>query len=140
MKPVPFIPALFGIVLILPFIYTTGTLLDLFMPPRAFWAAPFPILNSYGAIFLALIGGAYWGFVAKKANLVDIIAALIPPFAALVASLTPNPVLGYAVGIAAMLVLDLYFVSRRVAPSWWLSFRIYTGIIAIGALVYAYYA
>jgi len=140
MKPVPFLPALLGFILLLPFLYAVAALMGLITPPRAFWAAPYTVLNNYGAIYLGMLGGVYWGFAAKRANVVDVFIALLPPFAAFGASVTPTPVLPYAIGIAGMLMFDLIYISRGIAPKWWLSLRIYTGIVAIGALVYAYYA
>lgn len=140
MKTVPALPALLGLLLVLPFLFATGVLLDLFVPPRAYWAAPYAILNAYGAIFLAMLGGAYWGFACKRPNILDVLIALVPPLAALGAALTPTPVLPFAIGIAGMVVFDVIYILRGMAPSWWLSWRIYTGIVACGALVYAYYA
>lgn len=140
MRPVPFLPALLGLLLVTPFIYAVAALLGLFEPPKAYWASPFAILTQYGAIYLAMLGGAYWGFSAKRANILDVLIALVPPFAALGASLTATPVLPYAIGIAGMLVFDILYIARGLAPKWWLSLRIYSGIIAVGALVFAYYA
>lgn len=140
MRPVPFLPALLGLILVAPFIYAVAGLLGLFTPPPAYWASPYAILTSYGGIYLAMLGGVYWGFAAKRPNLLDVLIALVPPFAALGASLTPTPVLPYAIGIAGMLVFDTLYIARGMAPKWWLSLRIYSGIIAVSALVYAYYA
>jgi hypothetical protein len=140
MRPVPFLPSLLGLLLILPFAYAAVALAGLVTPPRAYWGSPFAILNSYGAIYLAMLGGVYWGFAAKRANILDVLIALVPPFAALGASLTATPVLSYAIAISAMLVFDMVYISRGIAPKWWLSLRIYSGIIAVGTLVYAYYA
>ena len=140
MKPVPFLPAFFGLALVLPFIYAALALAGLITPPRAFWASPYTVLNSYGAIYLGLLGGAYWGFAAKRATILDVFIALVPPFAAFGASVSPTPVLPYAIGIAGMLVFDMVYISRGLAPKWWLSLRVYTGVISIAVLVYAYYA
>jgi hypothetical protein len=140
MKSVPLLPALFGFVLVLPFIYAALALAGLVTPPRAFWADPYTVLNSYGAIYLGMLGGVYWGFAAKRPNFLDVLLALLPPFAAFGASVSPTPVLPYAIGIAGMLVLDMIYISRGMAPKWWLSLRLYSGIIAVAALVYAYYA
>ena len=140
MKPVPFLPTLLGIALLVPFIYAALAISGLIIPPRAYWADPFSVLNSYGAIYLAMLGGAYWGFSAKRANLLDVMIALVPPFAALAASLSATPVVLYAIGIAGFLVFDTLYIARGMAPKWWLPLRSYTGIIAVGALVYAYYA
>ena len=140
MKAVPVLPALLGLILVLPFLFAAGAIFGLFVPPRAYWTDPYAILNSYGAIFLAMLGGAYWGFAAKRANILDVLIALVPPFAALGAALTPTPVLSFAIAIAGMLVFDLIYILRSIAPGWWLPWRIYTGIVACGALVYAYYA
>ena len=140
MKPVPFLPALIGFLLTLPFLFSFGALVGLFEPPRTYWADPYSILNAYGAIYLAMLGGVYWGFSAKKLNIVDAAIALLPPFAALGAALTPTPVLPFGIAIAGMLVIDILFVARGLAPKWWLSLRVYMSIVAVGALVYAYYA
>ncbi len=139
MKPVPALPALFGGVLILPFIYAAAALAGLITPPRAYWADPFTVLNSYGAIYLGMLGGVYWGFAAKRATILDALIAIVPPFAAFGASISPTPVLPYAIGIAGMLGFDLIFIARGLAPKWWLSLRVYSGVIAIAALLYAYY-
>jgi len=140
MKPVPILPALLGLVLILPFLYAAGAIFGLFVPPRAYWADPYAILNAYGAIFLAMLGGVYWGFAAKRPNFLDVLIALVPPLAALGAALTATPKLAFAVGIAGLLVFDMIYILRGMASGWWLPWRLYTGIIAVGALVYAYYA
>jgi len=139
MKPVPALPALFGSVLILPFIYAAAALAGLITPPRAYWADPFTVLNSYGAIYLGMLGGVYWGFAAKRATILDGLIALVPPFAAFGASVSPVPAQPLAIGIAAMLVFDLVYISRGMAPKYWLSLRIYSGLIACAALLYAYY-
>ncbi len=140
MKPVPFLPALFGLILVLPFIYAGLALAELITPPRAFWASPYTVLNNYGAIYLGMLGGVYWGFAAKRATILDVLIALVPPFVAFGASVSPTPVLPYAIGIAGMLLFDMAYISRGMAPKWWLSLRIYSGIIAIAVLVFAYYA
>jgi len=140
MTRVPFIPALFALVLTLPFFYAAGVLAGLITPPRAYWADPFTVLNSYGAIYLGMLGGVYWGFAAKRANILDALIALVPPFAAFGASVSPTPVLPFAIGIAGMVVFDLLYISRGMAPKYWLPLRIYSGLIAIAALLYAYYA
>ncbi len=140
MKPVPFLPALFGLILVLPFIYATVALTGLITPPGAYWASPYSVFNSYGAIYVGLLGGVYWGFAAKRANILDVFIAVLPPFAAFAASVSATPKLSYAIALAALLVFDLIYISRGAAPRWWLSLRIYSGIVAIGCLVYAYYA
>ena len=140
MKPVPALPALFGAILVIPFIYSGLALSGLITPPRAFWASPYTVLNSYGAIYLGMLGGAYWGFAAKRASILDVLIALVPPIVAFGASVSPAPVLPYAIGIAGMLIFDMIYISRGMAPKWWLSLRIYSGLIAIAVLVYAYYA
>ena len=139
MRPVPFLPAIFGLILVLPFIYAAAALSGLVTPPRAYWADPFTVLNSYGAIYLGMLGGVYWGFAAKRASVLDVLIALVPPFAAFGASVSPTPVLPYAIGIAGMTVFDLIYISRGLTPKWWLSLRIYSGLVAIAALLYAYY-
>ena len=140
MRPVPFLPALFAIILSLPFIYSAAALLGLFSPPRSAWGGPLALLTNYGAIFLAMLGGVYWGFAAKRATILDVFIAIIPPFTALGAGLSATPNLSYAIGIVAMLVLDMVYISRGMAPKWWLSLRLYSGVIAVGTLVYAHYA
>lgn len=140
MTRIPLIPALFAIVLTLPFFYAAAALAGLITPPRAYWADPFTVLNSFGAIYLGMLGGVYWGFAAKRATILDALIALVPPFAAFCASVSPSPVLPYAIGIAGMIVFDLLYISRGVAPKWWLSLRIYSGLSAIIVLLYAYYA
>jgi hypothetical protein len=140
MTRVPFIPALFALVLTLPFLYAAGALIGLITPPHTYWADPFTVLNNYGAIYLGMLGGVYWGFAAKRANILDALIALTPPFAAFGASVSPVPALPLAIGIAAMLVFDLLYISRGMAPKYWLPLRLYSGLIAIAALLYAYYA
>lgn len=140
MRPVPFLPALFGLILLLPFLYAVVAMLELITPPRAYWASPFTVLNAYGAIYLGMLGGVYWGFAAKRATILDVLIALVPPFAAFGAAVSPNPVLPYAIGIAGMLVFDPIYISRGMAPKWWLPLRIYSSIIAVACLGYAYYA
>jgi hypothetical protein len=140
MKSVPFLPALLGFLLVIPFIYAALALAGLVTPPRTYWADPYAMLNAYGAIYLAMLGGVYWGFAAKRPNILDVLIAIVPPFAALGGSFYQLPVLPFAIGIAAMLVFDILYIARGMAPRWWLSLRIYTSIIAVGALVYAYYA
>ena len=139
MTRVPALPALFALVLTLPFIYAAIALAGLITPPRAFWADPFTVLNAYGAIYLGMIGGVYWGFAAKRANILDVLIALVPPFAAFAASVSPVPALPLAIGIAAMLVFDLVYISRGMAPKFWLPMRIYSGLVAVAALLFAYY-
>ncbi len=140
MTRVPALPALFGLVLTLPFIYAAAALAGLITPPRTYWADAFTVLNTYGAIYLGMLGGVYWGFAAKRANVLDVLIALVPPFAALSASVSPVPALPLAIGIAAMLVFDLVYISRGMAPKYWLPLRLYSGFIAVAALLYAYYA
>ena len=140
MRPVPFLPALLGLISLLPFLYAAAALSGAITPPQAYWASPYSVFNSYGAIYLGFWGGVYWGFAAKRANILDVLIAIVPPFAAFGASVSPSPTLSYAIGIAAMLVFDLIYISRGIAPKWWLPLRIYTGSVAIACLVYAYYA
>lgn len=136
---VPFIPALFAFALTLPFFYVAAALAGLITPPRTYWADPFAVLNSYGAIYLGMLGGVYWGFAAKRATILDALIAIVPPLAAFGASVSPTPVLLYAIGIAGMIMFDLLYISRGLAPKWWLGFRINSGLVAIAVLLYAYY-
>jgi len=139
MTRVPLIPALFAFVLTLPFFYAAGALAGLITPPRAYWADPFTVLNNYGAIYLGMLGGVYWGFAAKRATILDALIALVPPFAAFGASVSPVPALPLAIGIAAMILFDLLYISRGLAPKYWLALRINSGLTAIAVLLYAYY-
>ncbi len=140
MTRVPLTPALFALVLTLPFFYAAAALAGLIVPPSAYWAAPYTVLNNYGAIYLGMLGGVYWGFAAKRANILDAAIALVPPFVAFGASVSPNPVLPYAMGIAAMILFDLLYISRGLAPKWWLGLRVHSGLSAIAVLLYAHYA
>ncbi len=141
MKNIPFSATLWAIILALPFIYCTVAVLDLVTPPQSYWAQPYRLLNSYGAISLAVSGGIYWGFAAKsRPGILDAIIAMLPPLAALVASFYPAPLFPLAVATAGLIVVDLTFIARGLAPNWWFSLRLFTTTIASGALFIAYYA
>ncbi len=141
MKNIPLSASLWAIILALPFIYCAIAVLGLINPPSAFWAQPYPLLNSYGAISLAVSGGIYWGFAAKsKPGILDAVIAILPPLAALAASFTPSPLLPLAIATAGLIVVDLTFIARGLAPKWWFSLRIFTTTIASGAMLIGYYA
>ncbi len=141
MKNIPFSAALWGIILALPFIYAAIAVLGLITPPSAYWAQPYPLLNSYGAISLAVSGGIYWGFAAKsRPGIFDAIIAMLPPLAALGASFSPVPLLPLAIATAGLIVVDLIFIARGLAPKWWFPLRFFTTTVAAGSMFIAYYA
>jgi len=141
MKNIPFSAALWGVVLSIPFIYAAIVVQGWFTPPNIFGAHPRQFLPIYGAITLAMSGGIYWGFAAKsRPGIFDAIIAMLPPLAALGASFAPLPLLPLAIATAALIVVDLTFIARGLAPKWWFPLRLFTTTIAAGSMIFAYYA
>ncbi|MBL4806505.1 MAG: DUF3429 domain-containing protein [Rhodobacteraceae bacterium] len=141
MKSIPFSAALWGITLSLPFIYCALAVLNVFTPPQIYGAEPNVLLPVYGIISLAGSGGIYWGFVAKsRPGLLDSIVAILPPLAALGIFFSPLPLLPLAIVTASLIVIDMMFVARGLAPRWWFSLRLFTTSVAAGSMFLAYYA
>lgn len=141
MNRIPATALIWAIALMLPFIYAAAAVAGLFQPVPYYWADPYSLLKFSGALFLALLAGAYYGFTAKRsASILDAAISVVPFFFALAAAHTVNPFLSYAVGIAAAIIIDAFYQMRGLAPKWWLPLRFFTSTVAIICLLIVHYA
>lgn len=103
-------------------------------------------LLGYGAVILAFMSGALWGFAARAGGRAGVGAGAVAgagPLAYALSTLPalwaffnwgplPNQLWHLAVGFLALLILNRGFQRHGLAPPWWMSLRVpLTAVVAL---------
>lgn len=105
------------------------------------------LISAYGIVILAFMSGALWGFAASRggepwAYALSVLPALYGFFFTL---RHPWAMEGQALahliaGFLGVLVLDIIFQARGLAPRWWLTLRIPATAVVLACLWVARHA
>lgn len=139
---IPRAPLVLGLAGLLPFIWGLATLLN---PHLGDWAmqtlggrftAPFVQL-SYGTVILCFMSGVLWGFATREAGWSGYAFSVIPALWAffMVGGGPTSAAANLCIGFLGLLLLDLHFWQRRLAPDWWMSLRLLLTGIAVASLL-----
>ena len=98
------------------------------------------LITAYGVVILCFMAGVHWGFAARGAPAWAYVLSVIPALYAFFFTL-PHPwaIQGQALahlvaGFVAVLVIDMVFQARRLAPRWWLTLRVPVTAVVLACL------
>jgi hypothetical protein len=104
------------------------------------------LIVAYGAVILAFMSGVLWGFAARGAPAWAYGLSVLPALHVFF-FVTPHPwafegqALAHLIaGFLGVLILDLVYQAKRLAPRWWLSLRIPVTAVVVGCLWVARHA
>ena len=143
MRAVPLAVMLLGLSGLLPFFWGVAT----YVSPAAFdltmsilgprFVAPF-VLLSYGSIILAFMAGVLWGFATRAQHSVWVFYAVsvIPALWAffLIGDGPTSSAIYLSLGFIGLLGLDWLFCHHKLAPMWWLPFRVMLTVAVVTSL------
>ena len=139
---IPRAPLFLGLAGLLPFLWGTATLL---VPALGEWAqltlggrftAPFVQL-AYGTVILSFMSGVLWGFATKGSGWAGYALSVIPALWAffMVGGGPVSAAMNLCIGFLALLLLDLQFWQKGLAPDWWMKLRgLLTAIVVLSYL------
>jgi len=149
MPPIPRSPLLLGLAGLLPFLWGAAATLS---PDLNQW-----IMNTlhprmtaphvqlfYGAIILSFMSGVLWGFATKAEGSRSTLGYILSVLPALWAFFTTgggptSAALNLMIGFAGLLILDMTFARRGLAPPWWMPLRLLlTAIVLLCLAVTAF--
>jgi hypothetical protein len=100
------------------------------------------VMADVGIVVLSFMSGILWGFAARAtgftASLGYVLGAIPAIYVFLfVGAADPRANLGILMfGFLALLVLDRYFLMKRLAPDWWMRLRVpLTGLVSACMMV-----
>ncbi len=145
MSRVPASAAALGALGLIPFLWHAATVLS---PGLADWGAgafgprfvgPYVGL-AYGTVILAFMSGVLWGFAtrtdgpeAAAGYALSTIPALWAFF--FVGGGPVSAAIWLAAGFVLVLIVDLTFFQRGLAPPWWMRLRIPLTVVAVACLM-----
>lgn len=99
------------------------------------------LLVDYGVIILCFMGGALWGFAARGSDRLSYVFGVLPALWVLFSvGESPQDALRALIGgFIGILLLDLYFWVRRLAPRWWMALRLILTAVVVPCLVLGLY-
>jgi hypothetical protein len=104
------------------------------------------LIVAYGAVILAFMSGVLWGFAARGGPGLGLCLSVLPALHVFF-FVTPHPwafegqALAHLIaGFLGVLILDLVYQAKRLAPRWWLSLRIPVTAVVVGCLWVARHA
>lgn len=136
MNQIPSPAKLLGFAGAMPFIWAAiSSLTPLALPIARFNGAELAI--SYGIVILCFMSGVLWGFATRGGGFLPYALSVIPALFVLFAvgwgTFPDLMMLGF--GFIAILVLDRWFMTRGLAPNWWLALRLRITAIVLPSLV-----
>lgn len=91
---------------------------------------------AYGTVIAAFMAGVHWGFAARGAALWPYALSVLPALHVFFTvpahpwRINGDPLAHLIANFAALLVLDLLYQTRGLAPRWWLVLRLpVTGVV-----------
>lgn len=142
-RQIPRGPLMLGLAGLLPFLWGALTVL---LPELGNWTqqtlggrftGPYVQL-SYGTVILAFMSGVLWGFATKSDGWIGYALSVVPALWAffMVGGGPVSAAINLAVGFLGLLLLDLQFWLKGLAPPWWMSLRLLlTSIVVLSLLV-----
>jgi hypothetical protein len=145
MTRVPTSAAVLGALGLIPFLWHAATILS---PGLADWGAaafgprfvgPFVGL-AYGTVILAFMSGVLWGFATRVEGLGAAAGYALSTVPALwafffVGGGPVSAAVWLAAGFVLVLMLDLMFFQRGLAPAWWMRLRLPLTAVVVACLM-----
>ncbi len=104
------------------------------------------LITAYGTVILAFMSGVLWGFAARGGRAWAYVLSVLPALHVFF-FVMPHPwaIQGQALahliaGFLAVLVLDIVYQAKGLAPRWWLSLRVPVTAVVVGCLWVARHA
>lgn len=127
---IPRPPLVIGFAGLIPFVY--GALAAQIPDIASDYAPPLMIMEFFGPLLFAFLSGTFWGFVCGSSRVAGragwrwLILAAAPAFALFIAQIiAPGDIMDLLLfGFPALLVIDFIFWRAKMAPRWWMTFRI----------------
>lgn len=94
----------------------------------------FLILQSYGAVILAFMGGCLWGFAAQagRTGWREFAVSVAPGLWAASVAFSPDALVSLIMGFVFLQALDALFRGWGLGPAWWLRLRLpLTGVVLV---------
>jgi Protein of unknown function (DUF3429) len=146
MTPIPRSALILGIAGLIPFLWGTATELSPSLAESGLrWFGPRfigPYVGlAYGTIILSFMSGVLWGFVASRATgqaaAVGYALSTLPALWAFffVGNGPVSAAIWLAAGFGVLLLLDIMFWERGLAPPWWLRLRAGLTAVVVGCLM-----
>lgn len=125
MTPPPRPAAVLGAAGLLPFVAGVLAIYGL-MPGVSNTVTGYLILQGYGVVILAFMGGCLWGFAAQagRTGWRVFAVSVIPGLWAFSVTFSPDALLSLIIGFIVLLILDLMFRGWGLGPKWWLTLRL----------------
>ena len=145
MTPIPRSALILGLAGLVPFLWGAATQLSPSLADHGLrWFGPRfigPYVGlAYGTIILSFMSGVLWGFVAARATgqaaAVGYALSTLPALWAFffVGGGPVSAAISLAAGFGLLLLLDLMFWERGLAPAWWMRLRVGLTAIVIACL------
>ncbi len=138
---VPPAAAILGAAGLLPFLWSAATQLS---PGLAGWAGGYlpPMFMgayvglAYGTVILSFMSGVLWGFAARGSDWLPYALSVIPALWVFftVTDGTDISSIYLMAGFAGLLLLDLTFAQRGLAPAWWMRLRLPLTAVVLACL------
>ena len=125
---IPRAPLLLGLAGLIPFVAATVMLGETVM----IRALGLQIMLQYGVVILAFMSGVLWGFSSKGWGF-GFVLSVIPALLAFGAAMT-GPHMRLMVlmgGFAGIVLLDIWFARRGLAPPYWLRLRLMLTLVVL---------
>lgn len=96
---------------------------------------------AYGTVIACFMAGVFWGFAARGAALWPYAASVLPALHVFFTvpdhpwRIAGDPTAHLIANFAALLLLDLLFQARGLAPRWWLALRMPVSVVVLGCLM-----
>lgn len=96
---------------------------------------------AYGTVIAAFMAGVLWGFAARGAALWPYALSVLPALHVFFTvpahpwQIAGDPLAHLIANFAALLVLDLLFQTRGLAPRWWLALRLPVSAVVLTCLM-----
>lgn len=95
------------------------------------------MLQSYGAVILAFMGGCLWGFAAQagRTGWKEFAVSVAPGIWAFAVAFSPDALISLILGFLFLQALDLMFRGWGLGPRWWIALRLPLTLIVIICLI-----
>ena len=150
MTPIPRSALILGLAGLIPFVWGAATQLSPGLAEQGLrWFGPRfigPYVGlAYGTVILSFMSGVLWGFVASRATgqaaAVGYTLSTLPALWAFffVGGGPVSAAIWLAAGFGLLLLLDIMFWERGLAPPWWLRLRMgLTAVVVVCLMVTAF--
>jgi hypothetical protein len=104
------------------------------------------LIMAYATVILAFMSGVFWGFASRAGRSWAYVLSVLPAlhvFFFVTAhpwAVQGQPLAHLIAGFLGLLILDLVYQAKGLAPRWWLSLRLPVTAVVVGCLWVARHA